>query len=66
MREFLIRQSEAGLEVIDPATGATTDTLTAGELIEQIISLFDMKPRQPYPMKTPQEWGEPYFARREK
>lgn len=65
MIEFLIRKTEfGGLEVIDPETGATTDTLTTGEMLEQVMSLFDLKPRSAYPMKTPEEWGESYLARR--
>lgn len=65
MTDFIVRKSDAGLEIIDPATGATTDTLTTGEFMEQLMALFDIKPRRPYPMKTPEEWGESYFARRD-
>jgi len=54
--EFIIRQSDEGLEVIDPKTGATSGQLTTGELIEQIIALFEIGPRHPYPMRSPEEW----------
>jgi hypothetical protein len=65
MKEFVVRQSSAGLEIVDPITGATTDTLTTGELFEQLMSLFELRPRAPYPMKKPEEWGESYFCRRQ-
>jgi hypothetical protein len=60
MKEFLLRQTERG-----GPTGATTDTLTTGGMLEQIMSLFDITTRRAYQMKTPEEWGESYFARRE-
>lgn len=63
--DYIVRKSDAGLEIIDPARGATTDILTLGEFLEQLMALFEINHRRPYPMKTPEEWGESYFARRQ-
>ncbi len=54
--EFLVRYSdEGGLEIIDPATGMTTERLTIGECIEQILGLLEPACKT-YPMMTQAEW----------
>ncbi len=54
------------IEIVkDDATGALVvwqdDTnsgiLCLGEMIEQILGLLKLPNRQPYPMKTPDEWA---------
>lgn len=54
------RDSDEGragdVEVVDPTNGATTGSLTWGEVIEQIASRFP-GPSKGYPMNTPEEWA---------
>jgi len=37
-----------------------SNVLTTGEMIEQVLGLLKIQNRQPYPMKTPDEWNKRY------
>lgn len=40
--------------------GETTDVLTLGELLEQVIALYSSGMTRSYTMQTPEEWARRY------
>ena len=58
---------DGGIEVVDPDTGATTGSMTWGEIIEVVAGVFPLHPNHApfvrYPMRRLEEWKAQHDAR---
>lgn len=58
--------TNGGIEVVDPDTGATTGSLTWGEILEVVTGVFPQHPSHApfirYPMHTMAEWKAKHDA----